>query len=86
MGRRIEVKEPVGRGFWDPWSVEEVRRTPPSRRQELKKICVICLSEISEGAPTLQCPHCGALGHHSCFGDWIALKGKCPLCRRSLSL
>lgn len=85
MGRKVEVREPVGRGFWDPWAIEEVRR-PPSRSTEFKRICVICLSEIAERAPTIQCPHCGALGHHSCFEDWITLKGICPLCRRPLSL
>ena len=86
MKRRIAIRAPVGKGFWDPWSVEEIARAPQPKKTEFRKVCVICFSEIAEGAPTIQCPHCGAIGHQSCFEDWLSLRGTCPLCRRPITL
>ncbi|MCS7125858.1 MAG: hypothetical protein NZ929_02985 [Aigarchaeota archaeon] len=86
MVRRIRVTRPVNSGFWDPWSVEEVKKTTPMPKLEAKRVCVICLSEISEGAAMIECPYCGALGHENCFEEWITMKGKCPLCRRTITL
>ena len=85
MPRRVLIKEPVNKGFWDPWSAEEALR-PPRReaRGEPRKVCVICYSEIEEGTPTMQCPHCGAIGHRNCFDEWVSLKGTCPLCKRPI--
>ena len=82
MPRRIVVGKPVSKGFWDPWGAEEVLRQP---EKESRKVCVICLSEVHEGAPTLECPYCGAIGHKNCFDDWISMKGSCPLCRRPIT-
>jgi E3 ubiquitin-protein ligase DOA10 len=83
---RIKVGKPVNSGFWNPWAIEEVEKTPPPPpKLETKRICVVCLSEVSEGAPIIECPYCGAIGHENCFEDWITIKGRCPLCRRPLT-
>ncbi|MEN2975281.1 MAG: RING finger domain-containing protein [Candidatus Caldarchaeales archaeon] len=86
MEKRIRVGRPISGGFWDPWAVEEVRKSTPLPKLEAKRICVICLSEISEGASIIECPYCSAIGHENCFEDWVTLKGKCPLCRRAITL
>lgn len=84
--KRIKIGEPVGKGFWNPWAVEEVKKVTPHPKLETKHICVVCLSEISKGAPIIECPYCGAIGHENCFEDWIAMKNRCPLCRRPITL
>lgn len=87
MPKRIVLGKPVSVGFWDPWSVEETIKKPKPREEPREEnFCVICLSKIEEGAPTIQCPHCGAIGHRSCFEEWIRLKGACPLCKRPITL
>ncbi|MCF8885551.1 MAG: RING finger domain-containing protein [Nitrososphaerota archaeon] len=84
--KRIKIGKPICRGFWNPWSVEEIKKTPViPPKPEARQVCVICLSEIGEGASTTECPYCGAIGHKNCFDEWIVLRGKCPLCRKILT-
>ncbi|MCS6785286.1 MAG: hypothetical protein NZ921_03635 [Candidatus Caldarchaeum sp.] len=65
----------VNAGFWNPFEEEKPRPKPDS--------CVICGLEIVN-EKTYSCPHCGAVGHMSCFDDWLVVRQTCPLCRRPL--
>jgi uncharacterized protein (DUF983 family) len=71
---RLVIRE-VNAGFWNPF--EEPK---PKPKQEN---CVICGLEMGN-EKTYSCPHCGAVGHMSCFDDWLVVKQTCPLCRRPL--
>ncbi|MEM0440644.1 MAG: RING finger domain-containing protein [Candidatus Caldarchaeum sp.] len=64
----------VNAGFWNPF---EEREKPKA------ETCVICGLELAN-EKTYSCPHCGAIGHLSCFDDWLVVKQTCPLCRRML--
>ncbi|MDW8084124.1 MAG: RING finger domain-containing protein [Candidatus Caldarchaeum sp.] len=69
-------------GFWNPF--EEPKPRPEEEKlKQRTEFCVICGLELMN-EKTYSCPHCGALGHMSCFDDWLVVKQTCPLCRRQL--
>jgi len=75
---KIAVGAEKSLGYWDPYRPEPEKETP--RRME---ICVVCGLEIAE-PPTFSCPHCSAVGHESCFTDWLTVRNSCPMCRRPI--
>lgn len=66
----------IGRWSW----IEE------RREQKIieTKVCPICTSEIHEGMLTMKCPHCGVIGHFSCFDNWLKIRNACPICKRPI--
>ncbi len=72
---RLVIKE-VNAGFWDPF--EEVKTKTKIN------YCVICGLELLD-EKTYNCPHCDAVGHMSCFDDWLLIRKACPLCRRTIA-
>lgn len=73
---KIVIKE-VNAGFWNPFEDED-------RTKQKLNFCVICGLEISN-EKTYSCPHCGSVGHMSCFDDWLLIRKSCPLCRRPIA-
>ncbi|MCS7136300.1 MAG: RING finger domain-containing protein [Nitrososphaerota archaeon] len=53
-----------------------------TKAKVVSKVCPICTSEIDEGATTTTCPHCGTIGHKTCFESWLSIRNACPICKR----
>jgi len=72
---KIVIRE-VNAGFWNPF--EEMLEKKQKTGQ-----CVICGLELLNDK-TYSCPHCEAVGHMTCFDDWLLIRKTCPLCRRPI--
>jgi len=72
--RKIVIEKEESAGYWD------LRFRKPEAR-----ICPVCSTEIEEGAPVFECPHCGNIMHRRCVQPWIESRGTCPICKRPLS-
>ncbi|GBC68888.1 hypothetical protein HRbin01_00576 [archaeon HR01] len=79
---RIVVRTEVV-GFWDPFRKEEKPKEERPKEEKLET-CVICGLEMVGGG-RYTCPHCGCVGHSTCFDGWLMIKKTCPLCRRVIA-
>lgn len=51
---------------------------------ELPK-CVICNLVLDDDEAIETCPECGVTGHRAHFREWVHVKGKCPICKKTIS-
>lgn len=48
--------------------------------------CSVCRSKMNSSESILVCPHCSNSAHSNHIGEWLKIKGVCPMCRNRLVL
>lgn len=46
--------------------------------------CVICLTDLDDGVPTLRVPACRHVYHETCLRTWMERANTCPTCRGTI--
>jgi hypothetical protein len=47
--------------------------------------CMVCKSDVIEGAKAVWCPYCGGIAHEPHFREWLHVKDYCPVCSAHLN-
>ncbi|MFW9996391.1 MAG: hypothetical protein ACFFD4_30390 [Candidatus Odinarchaeota archaeon] len=48
--------------------------------------CVICKRKIKWEDNYIRCPECDSPAHYAHLGEWLKIKGTCPVCQRKIRL
>jgi hypothetical protein len=63
-----------------------VATAPSTTPLPVAEDCCVCRMRIKESDDFVRCEHCGSPAHRAHLGEWLKIRGTCPVCRQRTSI